>query len=75
MGEAFNKSDVSDMLEEHPEYKTVFNILKEDYENQILWQDWLGTHLCTPQNLPMLRYDKWSHATDLPSLRDLEAWL
>ena len=73
--EAFNQSDVSNMLTEYPEYQTVLNILKEDHENQNLWQDWLGTQLGTPQKVPILRYDKWSRGTDLPTLDGLEAWL
>ena len=73
--EAFNRSDVSNMLTEYPEYQTVLKILQEDHQNQILWQDWLGTRLGTPQNLSILRYDKWSRGTDLPTLDGLEAWL
>ena len=73
--EAFKRSDVSNMLTEYPEYQTVLTILQEDHENQILWQDWLDTQLGTPQNLSILRYDKWSRGTDLPTLDDLEAWL
>ncbi len=73
--EVFNNSEVPHLLEEHPEYQTVLNILKEDHENQILWRDWLDTHLGTPENLPLLTYDKWSDGTDLPALDGLEGWL
>ena len=74
---AFNGADVPGLLEQYPDYHTVFTMMKKDHAHQVLWRNWIDTHLTTPQRLSMLTYDKWSSSgsRNLPKLEGLEEWL
>ena len=74
---AFNGADVPGLLEQYPDYHTVFTMMKKDHAHQVLWRNWIDTHLTTPQRLSMLTYDKWSGSgsRNLPKLEGLEEWL
>ena len=72
---ALTNPSISSHLEHHPNYQTVYNLLRERHLQQKKWHKWLQTELSIPNNLPIVTYDTWSQHTSLPTLDALGEWL
>lgn len=72
---SFDNYDIVQSLNAHPAYQSVLKLIQEQHKQQEAWQQWLRTHLTEPQNLSILKYDKWSTPSNQLSLKGLEAWL
>jgi len=66
-------TDLLKSLDAHPSYHSAFlQILRTDTQ-QNHWLKWLQTNLATPNQIPILKYPKWS-APNRCSALNIEAW-